>query len=339
MGNHSIIKPLLEAVRTNNNTSTCEGTSLGKRTFSQSVGHPSAATASWPLMPELALSSAAPESVPSAAVSTGPASVELEPVTSSDTPKVTLKDSQNPLVKEHLIYNGTETVLGSDGKKVKQKVLLTIEDTDEFHSKLEENRKQHERKLVKEKKKKGGKTKSVRQMKKESDKVASGAAKTVSKDMLAKLNAIKTDKSENPQWVEEQSALLLLVEGVWDDIEEAYGIASARKYWTRFIDGDEQGLFGAILAANVGDEKLIDAIMALRKLDLISIDRLAEFEKDYRKLENLFLYVGYNYWSTAPAKIVGAAVRIKKEYDGVVPNNPQDLLSFYGIWSEDYDDP
>ena len=70
-------------------------------------------------------------------------------------------------------------------------------------------------------------------------------------------------------------------------------------------------------------------MMAMRKLNIFNIDTLAGY--DYRKLQDLFLYVGYNYWMDAPAKLIGTAKQIKEEFGGELPASAEDLLSFYGV--------
>lgn len=229
-------------------------------------------------------------------------------------------------MKDYKIFNDTELVQDpKTGKMITQPKAVIIDNSPEYNAALDKVRRVHAKELQK------SRTKSAAKLKKESDKVASGASKAVPKAMLAQLEPMLTNKSDDTEWKDKQIALLLNVEEVMDRLEQEQGIASARKYWTKYVDGgDDQGFLGAILACNVGDEKLIDAIMALRKLDLFSIEALAAFKDDYRLIENLFLHVGYNYWSTAPAKIVGAAVRIQEEF-GQIPTNPKDLLTFYGI--------
>ena len=56
------------------------------------------------------------------------------------------------------------------------------------------------------------------------------------------------------------------------------------------------------------------------------IDTLAGY--DYH---DLFLYVGYNYWTDAPTKLIGTAKQIKEEFSGELPTSEEDLLSFYGV--------
>ena len=88
-------------------------------------------------------------------------------------------------------------------------------------------------------------------------------------------------------------------------------------------------LFGTIASASVTDEKLFYVMMAMQKLDIFNIDTLAGY--DYRKLQDLFLYVGYNYWTDAPAKLIGTAKWIKEEFGGELPASAEDLLSFFGV--------
>jgi len=49
-------------------------------------------------------------------------------------------------------------------------------------------------------------------------------------------------------------------------------------------------------------------MMAMRKLGWFDLETLAEATPEFqRKLENLFLHVGFNYWTGGPANIIGAA--------------------------------
>jgi hypothetical protein len=68
---------------------------------------------------------------------------------------------------------------------------------------------------------------------------------------------------------------------------------------------------GAVMTCNTSDNKMLDSIIALMKLNLLDIDILAGYKNNYCKIENLFSYVGYNYWTEAIAKIVGLAVKLK----------------------------
>ena len=67
-------------------------------------------------------------------------------------------------------------------------------------------------------------------------------------------------------------------------------------------------------------------MMAMQKLDIFNIDTLAGY--DYHKLQDLFLYVGYNYWMDAPAKHIGTSKHTKEEFGGELPASAEDLLSF-----------
>lgn len=85
------------------------------------------------------------------------------------------------------------------------------------------------------------------------------------------------------------------------------------------------------------DKQLFKWMMSLRKLDLFDLDKLADGEKGLtraqflRRLQNVGRYCGFNWWTEAPANIMAAAWRIKYEFGGVLPRDPEVLLSFYGV--------
>ncbi|KAL3917546.1 MAG: hypothetical protein SGILL_004662 [Bacillariaceae sp.] len=82
------------------------------------------------------------------------------------------------------------------------------------------------------------------------------------------------------------------------------------------------------------DTSVFNFIMALRKLGWFELDFLASCKDKpemVEKIQRLFLYVGVNYWTEGPAKIIGAAWRIKNEYCGKIPEDPLELMSFNGI--------
>ena len=80
------------------------------------------------------------------------------------------------------------------------------------------------------------------------------------------------------------------------------------------------------------DVNLEKAAMALRKFDFLDLDFLASGSmENLRKMQNLLLYVGYNWWSHAPAQIMGFGHRVKHEWNGRILTDPLQLFTCKGV--------
>ena len=113
---------------------------------------------------------------------------------------------------------------------------------------------------------------------------------------------------------------------------EKRGMKPPRVDWVWHCRNRFQIICGAIMSAGVMDVFLFNIIMAMRKLDLLEYDLLASGNLLLlRRLQNLCLYCGYNFWTEAPAKIMGFAWRVKYEYKGIIPQDPNELSKFHGV--------
>jgi adenine-specific DNA glycosylase len=68
----------------------------------------------------------------------------------------------------------------------------------------------------------------------------------------------------------------------------------------------------------------------------LNIDELyARFTKDEESflsfMERIFLYTGFNYWNKYAARLIGFTVRVKEEFNGVIPEDPDDIMSIQGV--------
>jgi len=204
--------------------------------------------------------------------------------------------------------------------------LLVIENTPEFWAHIAKLRKNHEANMER-------KT-SKETVYKQLDKVARGEKKVVSKSQHQRLTK-SLAKKDLPFSNEDLDGFVLLFDRficMFDEIEKE-GCDALRTEWTKHAENSFQIFCGCILSAGTLDKKLFDVMMAMRKLNLFDLKVLAD-EKDktlQRRLEDLFLYVGFNYWTGGPANIIGAAKRIMVDFGGEIPTNKDELLSFYGI--------
>ena len=80
------------------------------------------------------------------------------------------------------------------------------------------------------------------------------------------------------------------------------------------------------------DNELFKIIYAMRKLDMLEYETLASGSPMVlRNFQNLLRYCGYNWWTTMPANVMAAAHRIKHEFEGEIPRNPEVLMTFMGV--------
>ena len=69
---------------------------------------------------------------------------------------------------------------------------------------------------------------------------------------------------------------------------------------------------------------------SLRELGWFNIEFFSNV-KNLRWIEALGLFVGYNHWTERPTFLYAAAARIKTEFNGKLPSDPEDLLTFYYV--------
>ena len=226
---------------------------------------------------------------------------------SLDTDDTTGPDSSKQQVKDYEVINGYD----EDGNPI----VLDIEDCPEFWQFLEGYRRKY------------GNTSA--KAGREAKQRATGAATDVSNSTLQKLEAMPVDR--DAAWVQKQVTLLVKTEAVMAALQ-AKGIVPPRKDWTWVVRDQVQTLLGAIMSAGTLDTKLVskfetccrvtwsncmrtetqpdipciisqfDVIMAMRKLDLFEVKKLGTEDKKeskelLRKLQNLFLFCGFNYWT------------------------------------------
>jgi len=48
-------------------------------------------------------------------------------------------------------------------------------------------------------------------------------------------------------------------------------------------------------------------------------------------METLFLYAGFNFWNVYAARLIGFAVRLKREFNGTIPEDVTTIMSFQGV--------
>lgn len=128
---------------------------------------------------------------------------------------------------------------------------------------------------------------------------------------LKPLKLAQMDKTGDKEWQKHQVVFLDDCGDVLANIKEKYYIVPTCDIWTRYLPTQFHKMTGAVMTCNTSDNKRLDSIMALMKLNLLDINILAGYKNNYCKIENLFSYVGYNYWMEVTAKIVGLAVKLK----------------------------
>jgi len=182
--------------------------------------------------------------------------------------------------------------------------LLFIEDADDFWAKLAKLRKTHDRKM----KRKTPKSKVYAQL----GKVAKGDPKELSEAKLKDLIEPLTEK-DAPFDDDQILGFIKLFDSfiaMFDEIESA-GCIPLRTNWTQHVETAFQIFCGCMLSAGTLDKKLFDVMMAMRKLGWFDLETLAGVAIEFqRKSENLFLCVGFNYWTGGPANIIGAAKHV-----------------------------
>ena len=73
-------------------------------------------------------------------------------------------------------------------------------------------------------------------------------------------------------------------------------------------------------------------MMALRKMDLFSVDTLSDgLESTLIKVQNILLYSGYNWWTDGAADIMQFAWHVRHVCHGRMPQDPRILLQFRGV--------
>lgn len=194
------------------------------------------------------------------------------------------------------------------------------------------------------------------------EKFSSGEAKAVPKSYMNKLIPLDSWWCDDLEWIAEEEKRFRLVSSYMDGLKDK-GLVPARLNWTWHTQDDDFMTFiSSILSANTRDSKLFDVIYAMRKLGIFNLDALATY--DLVKLQDLFLYVGYNNWCVdivasppsglfvsvlstttllttlmlhafyfdrtyGPAQIIGAAKRIQEL--GEIPKDAEKLYGFYGF--------
>ena len=72
--------------------------------------------------------------------------------------------------------------------------------------------------------------------------------------------------------------------------------------------------------------------MALRKMDLFSVDTLSDgTEETLIKVQDVLRYAGYNWWSDGAAEIMQIAWNIKNKYNYELPPEPEAWLQYRGV--------
>lgn len=78
---------------------------------------------------------------------------------------------------------------------------------------------------------------------------------------------------------------------------------------------------------------MLEKVMfAMRKLDMMELDVLCtQSPETLRRVQNVFILCGYNFYTHVPAEIMGFARRVKYEFRGRIPTDAYTLCSFLGI--------
>jgi len=82
----------------------------------------------------------------------------------------------------------------------------------------------------------------------------------------------------------------------------------------------------------LSDCHLFNGVMALRKMDLFTIEALSDGkESTLIKVQDVLRYAGHNWWSDGAAEIMQIAWNIKNRCDGKLPPEPEAWLQFRGV--------
>ena len=158
---------------------------------------------------------------------------------------------------------------------------------DEFFKLRHQERVVHERDLDRQ-------TTKAKVMK-DCGKFATGSPKEVPKSYLDSLKTLESWRTadEAAAWREAQKEFFELVCLYMEELKKR-GLIPLRFDWTQNTDGSFQTFIASILSANTRDKKLFDVVWAMRKLGIFDEGTLAEY--NLTRLQDLFLYVGYNNW-------------------------------------------
>ena len=222
------------------------------------------------------------------------------------------KDSEDPFVMGFQVMN-------------KENQPLKFDNSPEFREKIHKEREEKEADLQR----KTSKKKVMAQCKKESN----PNGKVVNPHVLLKLKQQLTqdDLDFTSQEIENFVSLIQRFMVMFDEMEQE-GCVPKRTDWIKYGRDPIQIFFGSILSARCQDHRLFMAMMALRKMDLFDLETLASNDDKVRTLvEDVLLYSGFNLWTYGAARIIGAARRIKEHYNGEIPKDKAELLTFYGI--------
>jgi hypothetical protein len=241
------------------------------------------------------------------------------PKSTPSLPTKVMKDSEDPIVMSYKIYR-------NDEDRANDKPLVFV--NEQWWWDHIEQYKEKER--MKERKRLGKPLPNIARRDMQVEKYASGLPKEVSqRDIDDMMEPIETERSNNHGWISAQVLLFLLVKDFVEYLAAELEMIAPRDDWTQWTGNDVQTFLAAIATAGARDERLFMFIMALRKLDLFTVDVLATME--IRKLQNIFRYIGFNFWSTQAGYLIGAAKQIRDEYGGELPPaDPAVLVKFWG---------
>ena len=108
---------------------------------------------------------------------------------------------------------------------------------------------------------------------------------------------------------------------------------SAPRYnWTHYCR-DPFGIFcGAVLSAMSSDRSLLPGIMALRKFNLLTFDKLSSRNtKIYKQIVATLASAGFALAETHVANLMAACAQIKDLHNGKIPDNAEDLMALWGV--------
>ena len=121
----------------------------------------------------------------------------------------------------------------------------------------------------------------------------SGRPKTIPPQYLKSLESFPNDRKNDFRWIKKQIECFKRAQKFVQALLDA-GFEPPRHNWTQHTRNDFETFISSILSANTRDTKLFHVVYAMRKLGIFDLESLANYR--VRKLQNLFLYVGYNNW-------------------------------------------
>ena len=137
-------------------------------------------------------------------------------------------------------------------------------------------------------------------------------------------DAWKTERNVRIQWMIKVKAMANML--------AQKGKSGARFHWLNHCRDLFQRLCASHLSSATGDKSLINGLMLLRKLDLLELEVLSDGSwETLRRVQNVLLYTGYNFWTTAAAKLMSFCHTLKNTWDSLVPVEASIMSAAEGV--------